>query len=78
MPTSDAFFADLAAIFREEIAELVAAGCRYIQLDEVAIALLCDPAIRQQVEAAGEIRMGWSISISRRSTTRSRARRATS
>jgi 5-methyltetrahydropteroyltriglutamate--homocysteine methyltransferase len=32
----------------------VAAGCRYIQLDEVAVALLCDPAIRRKVEAAGE------------------------
>jgi 5-methyltetrahydropteroyltriglutamate--homocysteine methyltransferase len=48
------FFADLIAIYRTEIAGLVAAGCRYIQLDEVAVALLCDPAIRQKVEAAGE------------------------
>ena len=47
------FFDDLARIYREEIAELSKAGCRYIQLDEVAIALLCDPAIRQKVEAAG-------------------------
>jgi 5-methyltetrahydropteroyltriglutamate--homocysteine methyltransferase len=31
----------------------VRAGCRYIQLDEVAVALLCDPAIRTKVEAAG-------------------------
>ncbi len=52
-PSVEAYFADLAAIFREEIAALVKAGCRYIQLDEVAVALLCDPAIRQQVEAAG-------------------------
>jgi 5-methyltetrahydropteroyltriglutamate--homocysteine methyltransferase len=49
----DAFFADLAAAFRAEIAALGAAGCRYAQLDEVAVALLCDPAIRSQVEAAG-------------------------
>jgi len=48
------FFADLIAIYRTEIAELAAAGCRYIQLDEVAVALLCDPAIRAKVEAAGE------------------------
>ena len=53
MPMSRSFFADLARIFREEIADLAKAGCRYIQLDEVAIALLCDPAIRKQVEAAG-------------------------
>jgi len=52
-PDADTFFADLAAVFRAEIGDLVAAGCRYIQLDEVAIALLCDPAIRAKVTAAG-------------------------
>ena len=50
----EAFFADLTRIFREEVAGLIKAGCRYIQFDEVAVALLCDPAIRQKVEAAGE------------------------
>jgi methionine synthase II (cobalamin-independent) len=49
----DRFFADLAAAFRAEIAALGEAGCRYVQLDEVAVALLCDPAIRAQVAAAG-------------------------
>jgi 5-methyltetrahydropteroyltriglutamate--homocysteine methyltransferase len=47
------FFADLNRIFREEIADLTNAGCKYIQLDEVALALLCDPNIRRQVEAEG-------------------------
>lgn len=50
---AESFFADMSRVFREEIADLAKAGCRYIQLDEVAIALLCDPAIRQQVESAG-------------------------
>ena len=50
----EAFFADLGRVFREEIAELAKAGCQYIQLDEVAIALLCDPAIRKKVEDAGQ------------------------
>lgn len=49
----ETFFADLAAIFRQEIGELAAAGCRYIQLDEVAVALLCDPAIRDQIARTG-------------------------
>src|SRR5262245_32446302 len=49
----DEFFADVAAVFRGEIATLAEAGCRYIQLDEVAIALLCDPAIRDKVKDAG-------------------------
>ncbi len=52
-PETEAFAADLAAVFAQEISELAAAGCRYVQLDEVALALLCDPAIRAQVSAAG-------------------------
>jgi 5-methyltetrahydropteroyltriglutamate--homocysteine methyltransferase len=50
----ESFFADLARIYREEIADLANAGCRYIQLDEVAVAMLCDPAIRGRVASAGQ------------------------
>jgi 5-methyltetrahydropteroyltriglutamate--homocysteine methyltransferase len=50
---TDLFFADLAAIYREEIGDLAKAGCRYIQLDEVAVALLCDPAVRDQIIRTG-------------------------
>jgi len=49
----DSFFADLAVVFKQEIGELAKFGCRYIQLDEVAVALLCDPAIREQIAVAG-------------------------
>ena len=49
----DTFFADLTAVFKQEIDELAKAGCRYIQLDEVAVALLCDPGIRAQIAGAG-------------------------
>ena len=48
------FMADLTKIFREEIASLAAEGCRYIQLDEVAVAMLCDPDIRGIVAKAGQ------------------------
>jgi 5-methyltetrahydropteroyltriglutamate--homocysteine methyltransferase len=48
------FFADLGRVYQAEIAALAAAGCRYVQLDEVALAILCDPAARAKVEAAGE------------------------
>ena len=51
---AETFFADLAAIYRQEIADLAKTGCRYIQLDEVAIAMLCDPAIRDKVASAGQ------------------------
>jgi 5-methyltetrahydropteroyltriglutamate--homocysteine methyltransferase len=53
-PTADAFFSDLGRIYREEIADLAARGARYIQLDEVALVMLADPRIREQVEARGE------------------------
>ena len=47
------FFADLGKVYREEIADLARAGCRYVQLDEVALAVLCDPAAQAKVRAAG-------------------------
>jgi len=49
-----AFFADLGKVYQQEIAELAKAGCRYVQLDEVAVAILCDPVAREKVKAAGE------------------------
>ena len=47
------FYADLARVYREEIADLDA-GCRYLQIDEVNLAYLCDPALREQVRTIGE------------------------
>jgi 5-methyltetrahydropteroyltriglutamate--homocysteine methyltransferase len=48
------FFEDLAGIYREELAALYAAGCRYVQLDDPNIAFLCDPAHRERVRGLGE------------------------
>ena len=48
-----AFFADLGLVYQAEIAALAQAGARYIQLDEVALAVLCDPDARAKVEATG-------------------------
>ncbi|HVG50111.1 MAG TPA: 5-methyltetrahydropteroyltriglutamate--homocysteine S-methyltransferase [Xanthobacteraceae bacterium] len=50
----ETFFDDVVALFRAELKELADAGCRYVQLDEVAIAMLCDPAIRATVEREGQ------------------------
>jgi 5-methyltetrahydropteroyltriglutamate--homocysteine methyltransferase len=50
---AETFFSDLAQLYRREIVALAEAGCRYVQLDEVAVALLCDPMIRGQVKALG-------------------------
>lgn len=46
-PELDQFFEDLAQVYRDEIAALYAAGCRYIQLDDTNLAYLCDPGMRQ-------------------------------
>jgi 5-methyltetrahydropteroyltriglutamate--homocysteine methyltransferase len=48
-PDLSEFYRDLARVYREEIADLAAAGCRYLQLDEVNFAYLCDPALREDV-----------------------------
>ena len=51
---ADEFFADLGRVYRLEMEDLAAKGCRYVQLDEVAVAILCDPAAREKVKAGGE------------------------
>jgi len=50
----ETFFRDLGLVYQAEIADLARAGCRYVQLDEVAVAILCDPAAREKVKAGGE------------------------
>jgi 5-methyltetrahydropteroyltriglutamate--homocysteine methyltransferase len=52
-PDISAFFDDLVAIYRAELADLARAGCRYVQFDEVPIAMLCDPGVCQVVRAEG-------------------------
>jgi 5-methyltetrahydropteroyltriglutamate--homocysteine methyltransferase len=48
------FFVELGRVYQEEIAGLAAAGAQYVQLDEVALAMLCDPAARDRVRAGGQ------------------------
>ncbi|MGE0651415.1 MAG: 5-methyltetrahydropteroyltriglutamate--homocysteine S-methyltransferase [Alphaproteobacteria bacterium] len=53
-PDMTEFFDDLARVWREEIADIAALGGRYIQLDEVNLAFLCDPKLRDAVTKLGE------------------------
>ena len=53
-PDLDAFVEDLAAAYRAEIADLYAAGCRYLQLDDVSLAYLCDEEMRARGGRSGE------------------------
>jgi methionine synthase II (cobalamin-independent) len=48
------FFADMTRVYRDEIAALYAAGCRYLQIDDTNLPFLCDPKLRDQVHAIGE------------------------
>ena len=53
-PDLEGFYADLAAAYRAEIADLAARGCRYLQLDDTNLAYLCDPTIRAATSARGD------------------------
>ena len=53
-PDMDPFFADLGTAYRDAVAAFGAAGCRYLQIDEVNIAYLCDPAQIESLKARGE------------------------
>jgi 5-methyltetrahydropteroyltriglutamate--homocysteine methyltransferase len=53
-PDLDEYWDDLVQAYRDEIAALYAVGCRYLQLDDVSFAYLCDPDFRQQMRARGD------------------------
>jgi 5-methyltetrahydropteroyltriglutamate--homocysteine methyltransferase len=53
-PTLDEFFHDLGQAYRKAVRAFADAGCRYLQLDEVFIAMLCDPKYRQQMIDRGD------------------------
>jgi 5-methyltetrahydropteroyltriglutamate--homocysteine methyltransferase len=53
-PDMSAFYEDLARVYAQEIRDLADAGCRYLQIDEVNLAYLCDPALRAEVANIGE------------------------
>ena len=53
-PHVEAYWDDMVAVFQQEINELYAAGCRYLQLDEVPLALLCDKNIRALAKSEGD------------------------
>jgi 5-methyltetrahydropteroyltriglutamate--homocysteine methyltransferase len=51
---ADAFWADLTRCYREEIADLYQAGCRYLQLDDTTIAMFGDPKVQEQFRKLGD------------------------
>jgi 5-methyltetrahydropteroyltriglutamate--homocysteine methyltransferase len=53
-PEMDGFYRDLGQAYRRAVAAFAAAGCRYLQLDEVNLAYLCDPEQRQVLRDRGD------------------------
>ncbi len=53
-PDLDRFWHDVVTVYRAEIAALAEHGATYLQLDEVPLAMLCDPEVRAQARAQGE------------------------
>jgi 5-methyltetrahydropteroyltriglutamate--homocysteine methyltransferase len=53
-PDIEAFWADVAAAYRDAIAHLARAGCTYLQLDDVSFAYLCDPKIQANCRRNGD------------------------
>lgn len=52
-PDIEEFFEDLCQVYRDELADLYAAGCRYAQIDNTDAALLCDPKFQEQSRQQG-------------------------
>ena len=50
----EAYFGDLAKIYRQEIEDLAAEGCTYLQIDDTALPCNCDAHARDDVKARGE------------------------
>jgi 5-methyltetrahydropteroyltriglutamate--homocysteine methyltransferase len=53
-PEIEEFFADVARVYREEVADLAALGASYLQVDDTNLAYLCDPRFRDAAVRMGE------------------------
>src|SRR5215475_11401607 len=53
-PSLDEFYHDLGRSYRKVVRAFADAGCRYLQLDEVNLAYLCDPSLRKVIADRGE------------------------
>ena len=51
---AEGFWDDLGNAYKRAVRGFADAGCRYLQLDEVFIAMLCDPKYRDQMTKRGD------------------------
>jgi 5-methyltetrahydropteroyltriglutamate--homocysteine methyltransferase len=50
----DDYLDDISRLMRDEVAELASRGCTYLQLDEVPLAVICDPHNMEVIRQRGE------------------------
>jgi len=53
-PDLDAFYADVAAAYADELRTLGEAGCTYVQFDDTNLAYLCDETMREGARQRGD------------------------
>jgi 5-methyltetrahydropteroyltriglutamate--homocysteine methyltransferase len=53
-PEMDAFYADVGAAYKTAVKAFYEAGCRYLQLDDISFAYLCDPEQRAMLRRRGD------------------------
>jgi 5-methyltetrahydropteroyltriglutamate--homocysteine methyltransferase len=53
-PDMAEYFSDLAAVYRQEFTELAKLGCRFVQLDEVPLAMMEDASVNDRIRSLGE------------------------
>ena len=53
-PTMEEFYQDLGQAYKKVVSDFDAAGCKYLQLDEVNFTYLCDEEQRQMLRSRGD------------------------
>ena len=53
-PDLDELWSDVGRIYQEEIRDLAAAGCTYLQIDDTSFSFLCDGKFRDSCRARGD------------------------
>jgi methionine synthase II (cobalamin-independent) len=53
-PDLDELWRDVGRVYREEIRDLAAAGCSYLQIDDTSFSFLCDDKFRESCRARGD------------------------
>ena len=76
-PDMEQFYDDLGAAYRKAVRAFADAGCRYLQLDEVNLAYLCDPDAARELRERGDDPRDAAGDLCRLINARSRASRPT-